>query len=444
MLKFLHLSDLHMTTKDAGTQFDLDYKIRAALLDDLGKEDRTNFDAILVTGDIAYHGLSDEFERAKKWLEEVRTKTNSTPEALFVVPGNHDVNRETVKATSSLYELHQLLRNRELSHAQRADSLQAKLKDPFDFLAAMTGYRAFAQEHGCPTSTKELAWVQFLNGGKTLEDGTVVRFHGLNSALLSDESDLKANLLLSEFQFKHFSDDPRYVNIVLCHHPQNWLIDDNEANDFFRNQAHILLSGHEHAARCYREAGCLRVRAGAIHPNRREDQWEPCYHMLQLSVDTSTTRELVIRVETRVWRDRDKRFTKYVQGNGSDFHTERISLCAWTPPAATPHFSASSKPAVPVSLPTVKNAPTMTPDSFAAARRKLIVHFFRGGTLSRLQAASSAGVWDEGDDAFDGQERWARVFGRAEKNAKLGALWDAVAAQDTTLAGQINPFKENP
>ena len=65
MLTFLHLSDLHFTTSDAGTQFDLDVKIREALLADLGKDERTNFDAILVTGDIAYHGRAEEFAMAK-------------------------------------------------------------------------------------------------------------------------------------------------------------------------------------------------------------------------------------------------------------------------------------------------------------------------------------------------------------------------------------------
>jgi 3',5'-cyclic AMP phosphodiesterase CpdA len=53
MLTLLHLSDLHITTADAGTQFDRDSNIRDALLADLGRDGRTNFDAILITGDIA-------------------------------------------------------------------------------------------------------------------------------------------------------------------------------------------------------------------------------------------------------------------------------------------------------------------------------------------------------------------------------------------------------
>jgi predicted phosphodiesterase len=441
MLTFLHLSDLHMTTKGAGTQFDRDFKIRQALLDDLGTEGRTDFDAILVTGDIAYHGSSDEFARAKLWFEEIRAKTNTDPEALFVVPGNHDVNQKTVFKSSALWDLHQSLRDLRKSSEERLASLEAKLEDPsLDFLAALKEYRAFAQEYGCATSCQELAWVQTLDEGKRLEDGSVIRFHGLNSALLSDAADAKPNLLLGELQFVNFSSDPQYVNVVLCHHPQNWLIDDNEANDFFRAQAHVLLSGHEHDTRCYFEGGCLRIRAGAIHPNRREDRWEPCYHVLRISVDSSKIRELVVQVETRVWRPKDKCFAKYVQGDGSDFHTERIPLKAWAGSAASPQISVSANPLVPVSSPKEVSARTMTPDEFAAARRKLIVHFFRVGTLSRFRSAISAGVWEEGDDAFDGQERWARVFERAEKNEKLEALWDAVAKEDQTLSGQINPF----
>ncbi len=444
MLSFLHLSDLHITTDDADSQFDRDLKVREALLNDLGKEGRSDFDAILVTGDVAYHGRAEEFGRAKQWLEEVRTKTNSNPEALFVVPGNHDVNQAIVSKHSSLWDLHEKLRNTKMSHEERMENLQAKLKDKtIDFLAALVEYRAFAQEYGCATNCKELAWLQFLSNDKTLEDGTAIRFHGLNSAMLSDGADVKANLLLGDFQFSQFNSDPRYVNVVLCHHPHGWLMDDNKVNDFFRTQAHIVLCGHEHDVRCFNEGGSLRLYAGAVHPNRREEQPESCYHVLQLSVDNTTRRELRVRVETRVWREKEKSFNKYVQEKGSDYHEERIPLQAWTRPVAVPTAAALDGRDT-VSTTVGAKSSTMTPDAFIAARRKLIVHFFRIGTLSRFQAAIDAEVWEEGDDALDGQARWARVFERAEKSSKLGALWEAVAAKDHTLTGQPNPFSSDP
>lgn len=439
MLTFLHLSDLHITITDAGSQFDRDLKIREALLADLGREGRTNFDAILVTGDIAYHGRAEEFARAKTWLEEVRTATNSSPEALFVVPGNHDVNQAKVPKDSSLWELHQSLR-KSMLHEERMAKLDKKLKDPFDFLAALAEYRAFAAEYGCPTNPMELAWVQFLDAGKTLEDGTSVRFHGLNSALLSDGADMKANLLLGDFQFRWFDPNPQYVKIVLCHHPYAWLVDGNKANDYFRSQAHLILCGHEHDVRCYMEGGGLRVYAGAVHPSRLESPCEQCYHVLRLCMDTTTKRELIVRVETRIWLDKDKCFGKHVQTNGSDYHEERIVLPSLTRPIAAPKISCSTSVLSPLLSVPAMNVTVLTPEAFAAARRKLIVHFFRIGTLSRYEAVIDAKVWEEGDDAFDGQARWARVFDRAEKTCKLGSLWDAVAAKDQTLAGQPNPF----
>jgi predicted MPP superfamily phosphohydrolase len=443
MLTFLHLSDLHFTVTDADSAFDRDAKIRETLLADLGKDGRTKFDAILVTGDIAYHGMATEFARAKDWFEVVRKATESSPEALYVIPGNHDVNRKAVEKDSSLWELHQSLRNKKMSYEDRLASLNKKLRDnSFDFLTALNEYRAFSLECDCPTTPKDLAWVQSLNDGQLLEDGTVVRFHGLNSALLSDGDDEKANLLLGATQFHHFNSDPGYVNVVLCHHPHSWMSDGNESNDFFRNQAHLVLCGHEHDPRIYREGRSLRVFAGAVHPNPREPKWLPCYHVIRLSIKAEMQRDLVINVETRVWMDKEKCFGPYAMPNGSLRQEEIIGLPAWNrsaPKTDTTLHSPSSKSLV-ESQKEMTNESTLSNDAFAAARRKLIVHFFRLGTLSRYQVAIDAGVFDDSDDAYDGQARWARVFERAEKTGKFAALWEAVAAKDDTLTGKSNPF----
>ena len=80
----------------------------------------------------------------------------------------------------------------------------------------------------------------------------------------------------------------------------NWLIDGDQADDYFRNQAQVVLCGHEHDTRCYRVENSVRVFAGAVHPNPREQTYEPCYHVLKLFIDTNGKRELVVRVETRV------------------------------------------------------------------------------------------------------------------------------------------------
>lgn len=438
MLTFLHLSDLHFTVADADTQFDRDAKIRSALIAALGSAQPAPFDAILVTGDIAYHGTADEFQRAKIWLEELRTKTVTSPEALFVVPGNHDVNRKCVPKGSSLWDLHQSIRA-EADHEAREASLEKKLKDPFDFLTAMSAYRAFAGEYACPTEPLRLAWAQVLED-KPLDDGTLVRLHGINTAILSDEDDRKASLLAGDAQFHRLSSESSYVEVVLCHHPHAWLIDGERANDYYRNQAHIVLSGHDHSVRCYREGGSLRLFAGALHPNRREPDWEPCFHILRLSIAGDRERELIARVETHVWRDKDKCFVPYPMTRGALVHEERLRLSARGPGSRQrPRpFSAVDNPGPVASSRRVPLDPPA--DVSAAARRKLVVHFFRLGTLARYSVVINADLWEDSDDQLAGQARWARIFERAERSHRLGALWDAVAELDETLRGQPNPF----
>ncbi len=52
---------------------------------------------VFVTGDLANRGKSEELQQAAAFLREVMAALGLTPEAhLFVVPGNHDVDRDAV------------------------------------------------------------------------------------------------------------------------------------------------------------------------------------------------------------------------------------------------------------------------------------------------------------------------------------------------------------
>lgn len=441
MLTFLHLSDLHFITDDVGTQYDRDDEIRAALLDDLGKEGRTNFDAILVTGDVAYHGRPSEFERASNWFAEIRNKTNVPAESLFTIPGNHDVNQDHVKAGSIMWEAHKCLREMK-DEVQREKDLAGKLKDnSWDFLHPLTEYRNFAAKHGrlATTSAQELAWACQLTSN--LDDGTPVVIHGLNSAFLSNADDEKANLLVSPFQFRHLQERRDCVNLVMCHHPATWLIDGNHVEDRFRKHAHIVLTGHEHQTRSFSVNYGLRVCAGAVHPSRGEREWNPGYNIIRLAIENNSQRTLITQVETRVWHKTEFNFHNFQTANSAKFHEHRQIL---------PAVAIAQKPLVHNTAPEPLkgSTPIVVTDisdntktaTFAAARRKLIIHFLDLGPLGRYEAAMTAGVWDNADENLQGQALWARVFERAEAMNKLAALWDAVAAKDQRLSVTSNPF----
>src|SRR5581483_4063687 len=76
-LTFLHLSDIHFRHRArSSTQFDLETQLRKPLLDDIVSKPANGaaYDGLFVTGDIAFGGKKEEYEKAKGWLEEIYSK----------------------------------------------------------------------------------------------------------------------------------------------------------------------------------------------------------------------------------------------------------------------------------------------------------------------------------------------------------------------------------
>jgi len=78
MIVLAHISDLHLDGSDRNAK-------RAERVMSYLNDLPTPFDAVLVTGDIADHGLPAEYEQARTIL--------SSPDAVSTCPGNHDRRR---------------------------------------------------------------------------------------------------------------------------------------------------------------------------------------------------------------------------------------------------------------------------------------------------------------------------------------------------------------
>src|SRR5437016_1222002 len=105
-LTWLHLSDLHFC--EAKTGWDA-ARVISTLTGDLRRMQKAHSlqpDFIFFTGDLVYGELGDkngerirdQFDEAARFLERVRCAFETTvpSENIFIVPGNHDVNREYV------------------------------------------------------------------------------------------------------------------------------------------------------------------------------------------------------------------------------------------------------------------------------------------------------------------------------------------------------------
>ncbi len=120
-LVFLHLSDIHFT-KHSGRPGDLDEDVRRELECD-ALEVRRRFDhftGILVSGDIAFSGQAAEYDTAKSWLNQLCLSLGCAAEDVWVVPGNHDVDRVEVRASYGLQLVRSGLRPQDPRGVERA------------------------------------------------------------------------------------------------------------------------------------------------------------------------------------------------------------------------------------------------------------------------------------------------------------------------------------
>ena len=95
-VSWLHISDLHFTEDDDYNRkvvTDAYWRDLERLLN-LGNGP----DFIAVTGDVAYSGKEAEYQRAMSFFDQLLKLMQVGKDKLFIVPGNHDVDRSKIKA----------------------------------------------------------------------------------------------------------------------------------------------------------------------------------------------------------------------------------------------------------------------------------------------------------------------------------------------------------
>src|SRR5213078_2573084 len=99
LFAWLHLSDIHVGHGDVEHGWDQKLVLEALRVDvarvlESGKVPQPR--AVLVTGDVAFSGATrkdDEYECASRCLDVVGEAAGLTRQDIFVIPGNHDVQR---------------------------------------------------------------------------------------------------------------------------------------------------------------------------------------------------------------------------------------------------------------------------------------------------------------------------------------------------------------
>lgn len=301
---WLHISDIHFGHGGAENVSDQAF-VLAKLVDDLqGHSARAvSPQAVLITGDVGFTGGKrdpGEYQSALDYMDQVKAKIGNLP--VFVVPGNHDVQRaETRGFTLRLLEA--------LRAGTTAGELDDVLKasDEADLLhARFSGYDEFVAKADATGDSR--GWTRDITGA----DGRPIRILGWNTALLSNDDSDEGKLTIHHSAVDSaLTDVPEgAVVVALSHHPTNWLRDRDRKRLEGRmaGRVHIHLHGHVHApgSRSILDGQGRQhavITAGAAHGERdRFEQLVPFHYSIGAIVATQNGPEL--RVWPRKWSDR--------------------------------------------------------------------------------------------------------------------------------------------
>jgi tetratricopeptide (TPR) repeat protein/predicted phosphodiesterase len=284
-LTWLHVSDWHQKGKD----FDRQVMADAIIKDLEGRisvsPDLTKIDFIVFSGDAAYNGKLEEYEATKSELfERLLSACGLSPNQLFIVPGNHDLDRG--KLDLVLKGLLDLLKSYDLvKEWLNSEEHRAKALEPFQaFTDFVTSYACLEQPNYA--SIRELN----IRGRK-------VALLGLNSAwTCGRKDDDKGFVFVGEpqvyYSLKRIVDAE--IKIAVLHHPFDWLdgSDCDHVKDRLMKECDFILQGHQHKPGVEVtksvHGNCIIIPAGACY-NRRiaiDPRYTCSYNFVHLNIDS--------------------------------------------------------------------------------------------------------------------------------------------------------------
>jgi predicted phosphodiesterase len=312
----LHISDIHFKQKEVGQPDDPNRALRNDMIQDVKKmraQIGKSADGILLSGDIAFAGKAAEYDFAYSWLEgELCHAAGCRIENIFVIPGNHDVDRTAEAGPAQVMvraNLRQVVSNKlndEIRKWMRDRTSANVIFGPIDnynrfaakFLCALRPYLADVKKP--EDGGEEPPGRPFARRDVKLNDGSVLRLWGFNSVLVSDASDAEGLMLVDPAASQIEAKDG-VAHLVMCHHPFGWLKNRRTFEDRLNAVVKIQLFGHEHTRRVDEGRRYIRIRAGALQPERDEDDWKPGYNWIDVSVARNNgKRSLLVKIWVRM------------------------------------------------------------------------------------------------------------------------------------------------
>lgn len=351
------------------------------------------------------------------------------------MPGNHDVDR-TLASDLITKMLHESIRKDGAEIDSQLRQFLSNSQSASALLAPLTEYNTFAARFQCSISAENPYWERDL----TLSCGTVIRLRGLCSAFVSNAHDEKGNIVLGTAQ----ASVPRIDGVqylTLCHHPPDWLRDQDAVVNHLESKVRLQLFGHKHFQRVQSINETLRITAGAMHPERQERDWVPIYNILEIA--RRDNERICVRLFQRRWHQTDCRFVaEQDPNNGKDYREYLWQGCPRPAPKETHAAGVRETPRAELAVPeivTAKDSEAMPPPNH---ERRLTYRFLTLPFRHQIAVAQSLNVLTDEDRALSDEALFRELFKRAAGNGLLAKLWEETEKRHADPA-TFNPFESS-
>lgn len=423
---FVHLSDIHFRAKEITRRDDPNAGLRDDMVADVTRmrqEIGRSANGILISGDIAFAGDKDEYKFAYEWLNSALCPAAGCRiEDVFVIPGNHDVDRKQAAT-----QLHSDARKklRDYPAGQSDEILRSYLSEPFSaqlMFGPIENYNRFAAEFMCNIAAedpKKPDSKPYAVRDWTLNDSSTLRMWGFNSVLVCDEHDAPGAMFVDPAAAQIARDSPEVTHVVMCHHPYGWLKNGEPFRERIEAVAKLHLFGHEHTRRVEEGKRFTTIRAGAVHPDRHESGWDPGYNWISLSVGKNGG-DRHLDVEIWVRKREAARFIPVPDPDNANPWSVRHALPNWSPPA-TAQTPVASTPAAMAPVPMNPPAHPQTPTPRVTGRT-VVSKLFRLPEHVQRQLIVGLSLDADGDQALKDYEFVLAAVRRAKEQNRLDDL----------------------
>lgn len=426
----LHISDIHFREPDCvSPDLDPDRPYRTRMIQDVRQRVQAigPVGAMLIGGDVAFKGHPAEYEVAKAWIHGLADACGCHLERIFVIPGNHDVDRGAITRSAAVRNAQAAIMAAEPHRRER--EFRTQFMDPETgraLLKPLEAYNEFAKYFSCQIYAPDhLYWKQDL----PLEDGVHLRVYGLTSVLLSGagaRDDTRESLYLSPLQTGLDPVDD-VVNLVMCHHPPDWFSDQDEVDEKIANRAAIHLFGHKHRQRVAKDDGYIRFSAGAVNPDLGEAGWQPAYNLIDVRVTgEGPDRALEVEAHLLQWQVNPEQYRPTLTAQGAAVFRHRIAF----PGRARAPIVAATAPANVVAAPLMPAEIDVEAAMSDEGTRNLVFRFWNLSSSQRRDLALKLALIERDELKLPEPERYGRALLRAAERGVLDKVAHEVALRE--------------